>query len=79
MSVNKIIQDATDSLIDADRLADALPHDHQAAIRALISALSGLAHAITESHHNLAARSVSSGAQVSPQRPGRLPLAVGME
>ncbi len=79
MNVNEIVQDARTSLIDADRLADALPREHQAAIRALISGLDGLAQAIAESHRDLASRIVSTEAHIPRQRPGQPPLAVGME
>jgi len=79
MNVNDLVRDATASLSDAGRLADTLPHEHQAAIRALIASMVVLVKAVAESHRDLASRVGSSGAQISLQRPRLLPLAAGME
>ena len=79
MSVKEIIQDATSSLIDADRMADLLPQEQQPVIRALISSLVGIGQAIAESHRELA---VKIGAETPPVPVTRAhcpPLAAGME
>jgi hypothetical protein len=79
MNVNDLVRDATASLGDAGRLADTLPHEQQAAIRALIASMAVLVKAVAESHRDLASRVGSGGAQISLQRPRLIPLAAGME
>jgi len=79
MNVNDLVRDATASLGDAGRLTDTLPHEHQAAIRALIAGMAVLAQAVAESHRDLASRIGSTEAPISLQRPSRPPLALGME
>ena len=79
MNVDELVQDATALLSDANRLADTLPYEHQAAIRALIAGMVVLVQAVTQSHRDLVSRIGSREAQISLQRPQRPPLAVGME
>jgi hypothetical protein len=79
MNVNDLVRDATASLSAAVRLADTLPHEQQAAIRALIASMVVLARAVEESHRDLASRIGPAAAQISLQGPKRLPLAIGME
>lgn len=79
MNVNDLVRTATASLSDAGRLADTLPNEDQAAIRALIASMLVLAQAVAESHRDLASRIGSGEAQISLPRPLRPPLAVGME
>ncbi len=79
MNVDELVRDATASLSDAGRLANTLPCEHQAAIRALIAGMVVLVQAVAESHRDLVSRIGSREAQISLQRTQRLPLAVGME
>jgi hypothetical protein len=79
MNVNELVRDATALLNDAGGLADTLPHEHQAVIRALIASMVVLVKALAESHRDLASRVGSSESQISLHRPRLVPLAVGME
>lgn len=79
MSVKEIIQDATSSLIDADRMAGMLPPEQQPVIRALISSLVGIGQAIAESHRELTVRIGAETPQIPITRAHCPPLAAGME
>ena len=79
MNVDELVREATASLTDAGRLANTLPSEHQAAIRALIAGMVVLVQVVAESHRDLVSRIGSREAQISLQRTQRLPLTVGVE
>ncbi len=79
MNVDDLIREATASLGDAGRLADTLPYEHQAAIRALIAGMAVAVQAVAESHRDLVSRVGSREAQISLQRLQPPTLATGME